>query len=161
MGKGPSIHGISGNECGQTALCFQVAGTQNHAMQFERTPWPVNKRKYADIYAQQARARDTLTQVQATLRRDPFNTDLVQRESSARQNYVSITQSALSLIKQQSKAEWVGYGDECSRYFTAKIKQRKAMISIYQLKDKQGQWVEGFEAVADIITAFYKDLLGK
>ena len=43
----------------------------------------------------------------------------------------------------------------------AKIKQKKAMRSIYQLKDKQGQWVEGFEAVADIITAFYKDLPGK
>ena len=59
----------------------------------------LNKKKYADIYAQQARARDTLTQVQATLQRDPFNANLVQLESSARQNYVSITQSALSLIK--------------------------------------------------------------
>ena len=43
----------------------------------------------------------------------------------------------------------------------AKIKQRKAMTCIYQLKDKQGQWVQGFDKVADIITDFYKDLLGK
>ena len=35
------------------------------------------------------------------------------------------------------------------------------MTSIYQLQDKHGQWVEGFEVVADIITDFYKDLLGK
>jgi len=60
----------------------------------------LNKRKYADIYAQQARARDTLTQAQVTLQKDPFNADLVQQENMARQNYVRITQFALSLIKQ-------------------------------------------------------------
>ena len=35
------------------------------------------------------------------------------------------------------------------------------MTSIYQLKGKHGQLVEGFEVVADTITDFYKDLLGK
>ena len=35
------------------------------------------------------------------------------------------------------------------------------MINIYQLKDKQDIWVEGFEAVADTITDFYKGLLGQ
>ena len=43
----------------------------------------------------------------------------------------------------------------------AKIKQRKAMTCIYQLQDKQGQWVQGFDEVAGIITDFYTDLLGK
>ncbi|KAJ8419500.1 hypothetical protein Cgig2_026412 [Carnegiea gigantea] len=81
--------------------------------------------------------------------------------TSHKQTYVSLTHSALSLIKQQSKAEWIGFGDECSKYFMAKIRQRKAMTSIFQLKDKHDQWVEGFEAVADTITDFYKDLLGK
>jgi len=84
----------------------------------------------------------------------------VQHENLVKQNYVMITQSALSLIKQQSKAEWVRYGDECSRYFMAKIKQRKAMTCIYRLQDKQGQWVQGFDEVAGIITDFYTDLLG-
>jgi len=121
----------------------------------------LNRKKFADIYAQQGKARDTLTQVQVLLQKDPFNADLVQQENLAKQNYVMITQSSLSLIKQQSKAEWVGYGDECSRYFMAKIKQRKAMTCIYQLQDKQGQWVQGFDEVAGIITDFYTDLLGK
>ncbi|KAJ8424810.1 hypothetical protein Cgig2_018492 [Carnegiea gigantea] len=104
----------------------------------------LNRSKYADIYAQQAKARENLTQ-----------------DNSTRQTYVSITHSALSLIKQQSKAEWIGFGDECSRYFIAKIRQRKAMTSIFQLKDKHDQWVEGFDAVADTITDFYKRLRQK
>jgi len=35
------------------------------------------------------------------------------------------------------------------------------MTCIYQLQDKQGQWVQGFDEVAGIITDFYTDLLGK
>lgn len=35
------------------------------------------------------------------------------------------------------------------------------MTSIFQLKDKNDQWVEGFDAVADTITDFYKGLLGQ
>jgi len=38
----------------------------------------LNRQKYADIYSQQAKARDTLTQVQSLLQHDPFNADLVQ-----------------------------------------------------------------------------------
>jgi len=55
----------------------------------------------------------------------------------------------------------VGYVDDCSRLFMAKIRQRKAMTCIHQLKDKQGQWVQGFDEVTDILTDFYTDLLGK
>ena len=36
-----------------------------------------------------------------------------------------------------------------------------AMTSIYQLKDKQDIWVEGFVAVVDTISDFYKGLLGQ
>ncbi|KAJ8422061.1 hypothetical protein Cgig2_009799 [Carnegiea gigantea] len=82
----------------------------------------LNKNKFADIYAQQAKARGHLTQT-----------------------YVSITSFALSLIKQQSKAEWIGFGNESSRYFMAKIRHRKAKTNVYQLKDTHDNWVEGFE----------------
>ena len=111
----------------------------------------LNKHKYADIYGQQAKARDLLLQVQVTLQNDPSNTELLHQEKMARQNYVKISQSAMSLIKQQSKAEWVGYGDDSSRLFMANIKQRKAMTCIYQLKNKQGQWVQGFDKVLSLI----------
>ena len=64
-------------------------------------------------------------------------------------------------MKQQSKADWIGFGDECSRQFMAKIKQRKVLQCIYQVKDKNDQWVEGFDKVADIMTDFYHNVLGR
>ena len=35
------------------------------------------------------------------------------------------------------------------------------MTSIYTLRDHTNQWVEGFEEVAEVMTNFYQDLLGK
>ncbi|KAJ8425247.1 hypothetical protein Cgig2_015854 [Carnegiea gigantea] len=83
------------------------------------------------------------------------------KEDIKRHHYVTITHSALALMKQQSKVEWIGFGDECSRHFIAKIKQRKSMQCIYQIKDKNDQWVEGFDRVADIMAEFYHNLLGR
>ena len=42
-----------------------------------------------------------------------------------------------------------------------RIKQRKAMTSIYTLRDQNDHWVEGFDVAADVMISYYKDLLGK
>ena len=63
-------------------------------------------------------------------------------------------------MKQQSKAEWNGFGDESTRQFMEKIKQRKAMASIYSIKGRDDQRVEGFEDVSKVMTGYFKDLLG-
>ena len=80
----------------------------------------MSKHKYTDIYTQQVRARDALSQIQAQLQQDPCNLDLLHQEETTRNLYVEINQSALSLFKQQSKAGWIAYGDECSRLFMEK-----------------------------------------
>lgn len=120
----------------------------------------LNKKKFADIYNQQVKARNELLQVQEMLNQDTGNEELLQKEVITRQHYVDINNSALSLIKQQSKAEWIAYGDECSKLFMAKIKQRKAINSIYTLRDRNDHWIEGFDAVTEIMTTYYQDLLG-
>ncbi|KAJ8441878.1 hypothetical protein Cgig2_034137 [Carnegiea gigantea] len=50
--------------------------------------------------------------------------------------------------------------DECSKVFITKIKQRKAMTRIYTIRNHHDQWIEGFAAVTEVMTAFYKTLLG-
>jgi len=112
------------------------------------------------MYTQQARAREALSQIQAQLQQDPCNLDLLQREEASRKHYVESNQSTISLIKQQSKADWIAYGDKCSRVFMVKIKQRNATTSIYAIRNQQDQWVEGFEAVTEVLTDFYKAFLG-
>ena len=42
----------------------------------------------------------------------------------------------------------------------AKVKQRKATTYIYSMKDNNGMLEEGFEDVGNIISSYYKELLG-
>jgi len=87
--------------------------------------------------------------------------ELIQEEASSRDHYIAINHSAKLLIKQQSKAEWIGHGDECSRVFMARIKQRKALSSIFHTKDQNDQRVEGFTEVSRVLSPYYKGLLGQ
>ena len=85
------------------------------------------------------RARTHLSHIQGLLQQDLFNMELIQEEASSRDHYIAINHSAKLLIKQQSKAEWIGHGDEFSRVFMARIKQRKALSSIFHIKDQNDQ----------------------
>jgi len=50
----------------------------------------LSKNKCADIYTQQAGAREALSQIQAQLQQDPCNSDLLQREEASKKHYVEI-----------------------------------------------------------------------
>ena len=67
----------------------------------------------------------------------------------------------LTLIRQQCKVDWLNYGDDCTKYFFAKVTQRKTAKYFFEIKDAQGQQKQGFGEVAGIMQVFYKKLLGE
>jgi len=75
-------------------------------------------------------------------------------------NYISILSSSLSLLRQQCKIDWIKYGDESTRLFHAKAKQRKLTTYIFSIHDATGSEVEGFDQVGKVLLDYYKDLLG-
>ncbi|KAJ8426496.1 hypothetical protein Cgig2_029238 [Carnegiea gigantea] len=60
----------------------------------------------------------------------------------------------LDLLRQQCKMDWISYGDDCTRFFFAKAKQRKLSTYIYSLHDASGN------EVGDVILSYYKGHLG-
>ncbi|KAJ8439478.1 hypothetical protein Cgig2_006995 [Carnegiea gigantea] len=120
----------------------------------------LSRQKFADIFKQQAIARNALLNAQSHLQLDPSNQALHDKEAECRDHYLSINRSAVLLIKQQSKAKWIGLGDECTRVFMARIRQRKALTCIYQIRNQDDLRVEGFDAVSKIMTSYYNHLLG-
>ncbi|KAJ8429362.1 LOW QUALITY PROTEIN: hypothetical protein Cgig2_033194 [Carnegiea gigantea] len=66
-----------------------------------------------------------------------------------------------TLYTYSSKAEWISYGDDCTRYFFSKIKQRKTATYIYSIQDGQGQPRQGFQEVKEVMQVYYKCLLGR
>ena len=85
----------------------------------------LNKHQYADLKSQLSKARNDLEKIQAHLFEDPMNKQLAQRENTQRNHYTLILSSVIDILRQQCKAEWLAYGDECTRYFFARAKQRK------------------------------------
>ena len=64
-------------------------------------------------------------------------------------------------MQQLTKMEWITQGDVNTKFFFTKAKQRKLSTYIYTIKDDQGNQVEGFKKVGNIMMQFYKKLIGE
>ena len=139
------------------------------------TPWPtltcflsrVRRRlltmhhmKYGDLRLQQCHAKAALEAAQLRLHDSPSCLALKAHVQQLREHYTLITNSALDLMRQQSKADWIGQGDDCTRYFFAHMRQRKAATYIHDLRDENGQVYSGFQAVSQHLQNYYHTLLG-
>ncbi|KAJ8449647.1 hypothetical protein Cgig2_005669 [Carnegiea gigantea] len=120
----------------------------------------LHREHFSDLKEQQLKARNTLELLQYNYHRNPEDNAIAHQEKEAREKYISILSSSLDLIKQQGKMEWIMYGDECTRIFYAKAKQRKISSYIYTITDQEGRSVEGFEQVGLTMFHYYKNLLG-
>ncbi|KAJ8444076.1 hypothetical protein Cgig2_025077 [Carnegiea gigantea] len=74
--------------------------------------------------------------------------DLIEKEKESRAQYMKISHLFISLLKQQTKLQWLNQGDHCTKLFFAKVKQRQIQTYVYLILDKEGFTVEGFEIVA-------------
>ncbi|KAJ8421570.1 hypothetical protein Cgig2_032980 [Carnegiea gigantea] len=93
----------------------------------------LNKNHYADLKTQQSIARAELERTHLLLQANPMNPQLLQKEKELRDHYSRVLSSMTDIIRQQCKAEWITYGDECTRYFFAKAKQRKTALYIFEI----------------------------
>ncbi|KAJ8420414.1 LOW QUALITY PROTEIN: hypothetical protein Cgig2_018065 [Carnegiea gigantea] len=131
------------NDIVKQSLAQQTRGSNLKALQHIlitlRQPLrQLNRSKFADIYKQQTAARNKLLYKLICNRTSPTKNLSIKRDL-----YISINHSVMLLVKQQSKAEWISFGDECTRVFMVKMKQRKAWTSIYHINDQHDQRVEG------------------
>ncbi|KAJ8433455.1 hypothetical protein Cgig2_014496 [Carnegiea gigantea] len=90
-----------------------------------------------------------------------MNPQLLQKEREMRDHYTKLLSSVIDIIRQQYKAEWITYGDECLRYFFAKAKQSKTALYIFEIQYEQGRLAQGFPVLATIMQQFYKGLWGE
>ncbi|KAJ8419733.1 hypothetical protein Cgig2_013408 [Carnegiea gigantea] len=107
-----------------------------HVLRAIRKPLKqLNNSRFKDIYQQLDVSKD----IQTKIYQDQYDIQLQQQEMEAREKYLDILDSALKLMHQQSKLDWVNKGDQCSHLFFAQIKQRKQANYIYSINNAQGQ----------------------
>ncbi|KAJ8419801.1 hypothetical protein Cgig2_012525 [Carnegiea gigantea] len=118
-------------------------------------------RQEQGLHEQKDKAKRCLEAIQQYIQGDPRNTDLQQWEKEARNHYISIFCSVMNLMRQQSKLEWIKYGDDYTKLFFAIAKQRKIATYVYTITNEDGRQMEGFDQVGKEMLNFYKNLLGK
>lgn len=59
---------------------------------------------------------------------------------------------------QRSRVKWLNYGDKNSKFFHASTVQRRDRNKLVRIKDKNGEWLEGQEAVSEGIRNFVADI---
>ncbi|KAJ8431316.1 hypothetical protein Cgig2_032306 [Carnegiea gigantea] len=79
-------------------------------------PRKLNKDRYADLKTQLSMARADLEKAQMMLSNSPGDIKLLHHVEISRVHYIQILSSVIDIIKQQSKADWIGYGDESTRH---------------------------------------------
>ncbi|KAJ8425647.1 hypothetical protein Cgig2_023401 [Carnegiea gigantea] len=114
----------------------------------------LNRDNFANLRAQNEKARVDLINLQMKLQNSPGDTTLIQAEKDLKSRYTDILSSCLALMQQQCS-------DDSTRIFFAKAKQRKLASYIYQIKDAKGDLVQGFDKVGLTMQNFYKALLGE
>ena len=99
----------------------------------------MNRDKFRDSHEQLAIHKDRLSKTQRQDFGDPQNETARKQERDCREQYIVILSPAMPLVKQQSKVDWIQYGDNCTIYCFAKVKGRKLALYIYSIRDERGE----------------------
>lgn len=121
----------------------------------------LNKDSFADIHQQGKLCRAELECIQQQIHQGPLNTPFEEKEREVRTKHVKLLGSSISPIKQQSAAHQISYGDQCTRFFITKIKQRKLASYVCSVNGTQGNSVNGFDKLAQVVTNYNHNLHGK
>ena len=62
------------------------------------------------------------------------------------------------LWQQRSKLHWLKEGDQNTRYFHGKASQRYRKNCIKRLRNKNGEWVDGEDQIAQLFIDYYSEL---
>ncbi|XP_074305658.1 uncharacterized protein LOC141640879 [Silene latifolia] len=105
-------------------------------------------------------ARQKVKEVQANLLTDPFSSSLILEEKLAVKEFTRLKLIELSILQQRAKIAHLQQTATNSKYFFAKIAERRHQQFIGSIKDKNGVIYSGQEGVTHAFQDYYSDLLG-
>ncbi|KAJ8419964.1 hypothetical protein Cgig2_012405 [Carnegiea gigantea] len=141
-----------------THVHYITHGLSDHTLitiSFPHFPRPRNIFQFYDMWIEYKGFKDMVKHSLAQTQNSSSLKALQQVLSSLRQPLKELSKSRYAdIYAQQARVRndllQIGYGDECSRIFMARMKQRKAMTSFFHIRDQNDQRVEGFDTVSEM-----------
>ncbi|XP_074298602.1 uncharacterized protein LOC141629514 [Silene latifolia] len=96
----------------------------------------------------------------ANLLNDPFSANLIQEKQQAIKEFSRLKTIELSILQQRAKITHLQNTDSSSKYFFAKIAERRHLQFIGLIKDKHGVLHSGQDGVTNAFQDYYSYLLG-
>ncbi|VFQ67180.1 unnamed protein product [Cuscuta campestris] len=120
-----------------------------------------------ELIATEEEAEDKSEEKKATLmlladqRANSSNTNLAKFEKELTQELHQKLRASFLMKCQQSKADWITYGDQDTKLFHAWVKKRRAQTHLTAIAKEDGEVVEGKTKVAKVLVEFYQNQLGR
>jgi len=89
-----------------------------------------------DISARTVVAWDALTAIQKAFHLDPFNRDLVARESECIRDFSELRLQEESFYKHKSRIQWLNEGDLNTKFFHHSVNRRHLLNRILLVRDE-------------------------
>ncbi|KAK9740053.1 hypothetical protein RND81_03G007700 [Saponaria officinalis] len=115
---------------------------------------------FSNIQDRIADARTRLEECQLQLQCHPSDEVLQARVHTLKAGYLKCLTTELSMLKQKSKADSIVYNDSSTKFFYARVNERRQAQIIGSIMDHHGAMRTGMTDVADSFINYYKTLLG-
>ncbi|KAK9681646.1 hypothetical protein RND81_10G017700 [Saponaria officinalis] len=115
---------------------------------------------FSNIQARVAEARTRLEECQHRLQGNPSDGALHDQERHLRTVYMRFLTVELSMLRQKSKADSIIFNDGLTKFFYARVNERRQAQVIGSIVDHKGGTRNGMSEVANSFIDYYMSLLG-
>ncbi|KAH9608328.1 hypothetical protein KSS87_008911, partial [Heliosperma pusillum] len=98
---------------------------------------------------------------QEKIQQNRYTQDLYDQEKDLLNSYTRLRKTEGTMLKQRAKIEHISYNDSSSKYFFARLHERKQQQIIGHIIDKDGNNLIGVDNVAKGFIDYYKGLLAE
>jgi len=134
--------------CPMYHLCYKLRKLKQELKLFNTT-------HFSNISDRVKDAKNKMDKAQQALHTAHENPILCIRERDAIRKYTSTVRAEESFFKQKARIQWLSLGDQNTNYFHKSVNGRHNRNKLLSLTRKDGEVVEGHEAVKSEVIAYF------
>lgn len=114
--------------------------------------------RFSNVSEAVVEAKKVMITAQEAIQTYPLNASVDAMEKRALSNYARLARHEESIIKQQSRIQWMDFGDSNTQFFHSSVKERRCRNNILSLKNDNGVMFDEDKEISLECTSFFSNL---